>query len=65
MFSEAEMRRALAPAKPNPLVGAIHPKAMPVILDEADYAVWLHASFDEACALAKPYPSQLMALQSD
>ena len=45
---------------PNPLVAPIHPKAMPVILDEADHDRWLSGAVDDACALALPYPSQLM-----
>jgi len=47
---------------PNPLVGAIHPKAMPVILAEEDHETWLRADFADACALATAYPSQLMAV---
>ena len=45
---------------PNPLVAPIHPKAMPVLLQEEDEAKWLKCSFDDAIALAQPYPSQLM-----
>lgn len=47
---------------PNPLVAPLHPKAMPVILHPEDYDRWLSADYDEACALASPYPSQLMAV---
>lgn len=46
----------------NALVGAVHPKAMPVILDEQDYAGWLDGSLDQVCRLASPFPSQLMAV---
>ena len=46
---------------PNALVAAVHPKAMPVILDEADYDAWLTAGWDEAAQLVTAYPSQLMA----
>jgi putative SOS response-associated peptidase YedK len=53
---------AFLTTEPNSIVGAIHPKAMPVILDEADHEAWLRGSFDEACALAQPYPSQLMTM---
>lgn len=42
------------------VVGAIHPKACPVILHPEDYDRWLHADLDEAIDLAGPYPSQLM-----
>lgn len=48
---------------PNPLVAPIHPKAMPVLLDEEDEERWLTCSFGEAVALARPFPSQLMSVQ--
>jgi putative SOS response-associated peptidase YedK len=47
---------------PNPLVAAVHPKAMPVILHPDDYARWLTGDFTEARLLAAPFPSQLMAM---
>jgi putative SOS response-associated peptidase YedK len=47
----------------NPLVEPIHPKAMPVLLDEEGEERWLSCSFEEAVALAKPFPSQLMSVQ--
>lgn len=50
---------------PNPLVAPIHPKAMPVLLDEEDEERWLTCSFDDAVALAKPFPSQLMTAQQE
>jgi putative SOS response-associated peptidase YedK len=50
---------------PNPLVAPIHPKAMPVLLDEDDEERWLTCSFDDAVALAKPFPSQLMTARQD
>ena len=53
---------ALLTCEPNPLVAQIHPKAMPVILHPEDYDKWLSASYDEACALATPFPSQLMSI---
>ncbi len=43
---------------PNPLVGSIHPKAMPVILDPSDYQPWLEG--EAAHRFATPFPSQLM-----
>ncbi len=46
----------------NHVVGAIHPKACPVVLHPEDYDRWLHADLDEALSLAAPYPSQLMAV---
>ena len=45
---------------PNPLVAPLHPKAMPVILQSEDYDAWLDGEAETACALASPYPSQLM-----
>lgn len=46
----------------NHLVGAIHPKACPVILHPEDYDRWLQTDLDDALSLATPYPSQLMAV---
>ena len=39
----------------NATVGAIHPKAMPVMLRPADAAAWLDGSREDACALARPF----------
>ena len=44
------------------VVGAIHPKACPVILHEEDYDRWLRADLDGALSLACTFPSQLMAV---
>lgn len=38
---------------------------MPVLLDEEDEDRWLTCSFDDAVALAKPFPSQLMTARQD
>jgi putative SOS response-associated peptidase YedK len=46
------------------VVGAVHPKAIPVILHEEYYDQWLHAPVDQALELAAPFPSQLMAVRS-
>jgi putative SOS response-associated peptidase YedK len=43
-------------------VGAVHPKAMPVILHAEDYDRWLTAEWKDAKALVEPFPSQLMAV---
>jgi putative SOS response-associated peptidase YedK len=48
--------------EPNPLVKPLHEKAMPVILDPADYDRWLDDDTANACSLAVPFPSQLMAV---
>lgn len=47
----------------NHVVGAIHPKACPVILQEEDYDRWLHSDLDDAISLATPFPSQLMTVK--
>lgn len=44
------------------VVGAIHPKACPVILHPEDYDRWLRADLDDALSLACAYPSQLMTV---
>lgn len=38
----------------------IHSKAMPVILHDNDFEAWLDGEVESACALAQPFPSQLM-----
>jgi len=59
---DGDPRFAFLTTEPNALVGAVHPKAMPVILDEADYDLWLTGPWEEAGILAGAYPSQLMAI---
>ena len=39
----------------NAVVGAIHPKAMPVMLRPGDAGAWLDGARDDACALAIPF----------
>ena len=39
----------------NALVGAIHPKAMPVMLRADDALAWLDHDRTSACALAQPF----------
>jgi len=55
---------AFLTCEPNPLVAPLHPKAMPVVLHEADYRAWLVADWEEVRSLACPHPSQLMEVQS-
>lgn len=47
---------------PNELVAPIHPKAMITILDPSDWDTWLHGTYEEAVALQKPYPAELMTV---
>jgi putative SOS response-associated peptidase YedK len=54
---------AMLTCEPNTLVGAVHPKAMPVILLPEDQARWLMAPLADALPLAAPFPSQLMAMR--
>lgn len=54
---------AFLTCEPNPLVAPLHPKAMPLILAEADYSAWLTADWEEAAKLVVPFPSQLMAVE--
>ena len=49
-------RMAFLTCEPNETVGAVHPKAMPVILAAERHETWLAAGYDEAVELAKPYP---------
>ncbi|MFM9978974.1 MAG: SOS response-associated peptidase [Sphingomonadaceae bacterium] len=51
---------AFLTCEPNRLVGAVHPKAMPLILHPEDYETWLNADWKDAQALVAPFPSQLM-----
>ncbi|MEG3148410.1 SOS response-associated peptidase family protein [Sphingomonas sp. ZT3P38] len=45
------------------IVGAIHPKAIPVILHDEDFDRWLQAPIDEALGLACAFPSQLLSVK--
>jgi putative SOS response-associated peptidase YedK len=60
--TEAGKSYAFLTCEANPLVGPIHPKAMPVILHPEDYDRWLDGETDDACSLAAPFPSQLMTV---
>ena len=46
------------------IVGRVHPKATPVVLDRADEERWLTAPVEEALELACPFPSQMMTVVS-
>ena len=55
---------AFLTCEPNPLVAPLHPKAMPVILNEASYRSWLTDAWADTHALACSYPSWLMEVNS-
>lgn len=60
--SESGNVYAILTCEPNPLVAPLHPKAMPVVLHSDDYETWLTTDYAGVCALAVPFPSQLMAV---
>ena len=53
---------ALLTCRPNSPVATEHPRAMPVVLHPKDYEAWLTTDYADACALAVPFPSQLMVM---
>ena len=56
---------AFLTCEPNELVGAVHPKAMPVIVEAEDRERWLTGSYEEIVALAQPYPDDVMRIVED
>lgn len=56
-------RFAFLTCEPNPLVAAVHPKAMPVILPLEEEGYWLTDGWEDAVQAAAPFPSQLMAIE--
>jgi len=57
---EGEKFMAFLTCEPNETVKAIHPKAMPVMLDLADIPRWLESQRVDACELAKPFDDARM-----
>ena len=48
---------------PNAEVGAVHPKAMPVILTTPEeWQIWMTAPFEQARALQRPLPDGALRL---
>lgn len=65
IWREIEGRKVFAflTCDANPLVAKVNENSMPVIVQPEDYDRWLSVEFEEACAIATPFPSQLMALE--
>ena len=54
---------AFLTTEPNKEVGAVHPKAMPVILtSDAELTTWMTAPADEALKLQRPLPDGSLAI---
>lgn len=53
---------AFLTTEPNALVGAVHPKEMPVLLHQEDEDRWLSEPIESALDLVAAYPSQLMEI---
>jgi putative SOS response-associated peptidase YedK len=44
------------------IVGAVHEKVCPVIVQAEDEERWLDGTYDDVCSLAQPFPSQLVEI---
>lgn len=53
-------RFAFLTCEPNPLVGAVHPKAMPVMLTGASLGTWLHADWAQAQGMVRAFDERQM-----
>ncbi len=53
---------AFLTTEPNAVVEPIHPKAMPVILQPAQFETWLHADAAEAANLQRPFADELLEI---
>ncbi|MDM7954917.1 SOS response-associated peptidase [Blastomonas sp.] len=64
--TDAGARFAFLTCEPNRMVGAIHPKAMPVMLTGESLGTWLNAAWQQAQDLVRPFDDALMCeLQPD
>ena len=63
--TEEEPRMAFLTCEPNEIVGAVHPKAMPVILATEDQERWLTGKYGEVVGLARPFPDVAMRIVED
>lgn len=54
---------AMLTCAPNALVGAVHPKAMPVMLAAGDEAAWLADDWAAARALVRPFDAAAMWME--
>ena len=55
---------AFLTCEPNATVGAVHPKAMPVMLHPSDFGRWLDDEHEEGCSLDVPYADERMAVRA-
>ena len=55
-------RMAFLTTDANKIVGAVHPKAMPVLLDAAGHDTWLTGDYEAATALARPFEDERMEI---
>lgn len=57
-------RMAFLTTEANQIVGAVHPKAMPVILSPGDHRAWLEADWPAAEQLVGSYPDEAMEIRA-
>ena len=57
-------RFAFLTTEANQTVGAIHPKAMPVLLEADSHETWLAGDYETASALARPFDDARMTATS-
>ena len=56
---------AFLTCEPNETVGAVHPKAMPVLLTPDDAETWLTGAWEDARALVRPFADGGMVVTGD